>query len=395
MGDLADKSRRWAPTDEISRIALVGFKPDPGDPRLQPDNRFRLEVHHVGSRPSLADTELAVWLRAACPRLALRCVPLDKDSPAEVLAGAITWAARPDRWGEASGGGPAAIYIPSNLMGSPEARESRALSDALADCWRALCLPLTIEQGPSPASVPGILSVCLVPDDAVGRPIRDDPTLVEKVANRAVMLWLPQHCLDGSPDGPAELRKAAAYVTLVAALLPAQGRTALMERAARLTLSSPIRWTGREGYPPHRLLDLWAASGRVPSRCFEAFGRTFAWDELFEGSSIIDHRERSRDPQHLPSLVLAAADDSASLRHILAAAQAAGARPVYLARPVGLIYFRPIAGSSSEARERAIRILSTQVGRRGQGLFRSIAADTLLGPDLPIPRRGDQKDTIR
>jgi len=247
---------RWA-----KGIALVGTHPMVTTAQA---GRVRV-LAPVGGRsePAAADSALVTWLYGALPRTTVVCVPLAAGSGAGDVARAVRLALSAD---------PAVIVLRADLVLGAPAGESPALNEVLADCWRADSLALTV-IGPSeqPPSLIGVLTV-RVAETRESRQVE---------GGEPVELVLPRERLEGGaldPGGGNAARAGTGYLLLSLAAMPVEGSPALLERAARVGLTGPLRrWPGAGG-SVFREVDVPAAFD--PGRTwFDLGGKRFKWEE--------------------------------------------------------------------------------------------------------------------
>lgn len=395
MATLPDWVRHQVKPDQVLRIAIVGCNPDVRDPRLQPDERFRLWLRDGRhAPPSETDTALVVWLRSAAPRLSLVCAPLEQEQEGDdrgaALAVAIALAARPDR-DAGPDASPDVMYIPHELLRPRQAPWSEAVMQAIGECWRARCLPMTVAE-PGRASAPGgLLVVSLMlraeePNDIVDLGKGED---MKKLAGRPIALRLPASSLEGAPRGLGDTRAAAAYLTLAAATLPAEGPLPHLERVARLGQVNPVHWAEGEAEGPYRLLDVRAGIAPAPDLKIPFIDRAVPWSTRvvdLDPKDAISIMAPGAPREEIGRRILTSVRGEARLRHLNAVAQLAGLRPIYLThvpRRLGLAFYRLDPELEAAARQPILNLLRTLEGQTDESLFNAVGGDEPLTQPQP------------
>ena len=308
------------------------------------------------------------------------------------LAEAITWAARPDPVAE-PGLLPEVLYIPSELLRDQLHLRSGAIARAIADCWRAGCLPITVAD---PGWVPapgGLLVISLMPqaeqaDEVVDPGNRDQ---LKRLTRRLISLRLPTSTLVGAPRGLDETRAAVAYLALAAAALPVGGPLPHLERAARLGQVTPVHGAKAEAEGSYRLLDVRASADPAPDLKIPFIDRAFPWPTRvvdLAPEEAISVLEPGAPPEEIGRRVLASVRGEARLRHLNAVAQLAGLQPIYLTRVprrLGLAFYRLDPTLDAAARRPIVDLLGTLEGRTDEALFDAVIGDEPLTEPRPRP----------
>ncbi len=355
----------------VLQVGLVGCHPDPRDPSLKPGSGFQMQVRDVrASSPLKADTVLAAWLRSAA-RVSLRCAPLEKGTREATLARAIRWAAAP-----AEKDHPALLYVPYEELAAPACLRSDAVAKAIAECWRVGCLPFTVTRS-SPATVPpGVLLVSLSP----GREgEKTSPSGLAERKDRPIALRLPAACLRGAPKELDRDRAAAAYLALAGAAVPADGRTAHLERAARLGQVTPVhKDKGREA-APYRIVDVKASLASRVTTPVPFLDKEYRWTtRLADLKEVVNALSSDTTTEQVERRILLSVKNVASLRHLKALFGLTSLEPIYLVPAREAILIARTSRQDRALRGRLVELLCTQVGKAEDCLFNAVAPDVWL-----------------
>jgi hypothetical protein len=376
MAELPAWLRDHLPTlaDRTVRIALIGCQPDARDARLRPDGGFSLcQPEGTQPAPSLRDTEIAIWLRLAAPRVTLTTVPTsivpdsEKD---QVLSDAIHWVLRQS---------PDVISLPRLAFPHEPDGASRS-AQAIRDGWKQGCVFVTLDPARSISVLPGILAIKVVGSQAVA----PDAVPPEEVWKRRVVLGLPRELLEGRPQSWDEARSAVAYLTLTIAAIPAEGPLAHLERAGLISLTAPTYPISGEGWDAVRLIDVRSIANAASRDGRLVFmNRVFTWESrVRDVDQLLNIQHHFKGADEGERRINAVVRGDARLRHLAAAAQLTALEPIFLVstpEPAGIATFRVDAARPEQRTAQALECLRTLESREDARLpFLSASRDAFV-----------------
>ncbi len=351
-------NRLLATEQEELRIALIGYCPHTDDPRLRPNGQSRVLLPDwIQAEPSRPDTEMIAWLRSTYPRTLILAAPITlgpKPLQTKTTVDAIEWALKYE---------PRVIFINYSLLHS-RGEAPPDLSQSLTHCWARACLPVTVTQEVGKADPIGILVVSLISEREVGECVNTSVAFrpgPEKLWDQPIALCLSTGLLKEATAGVDLVRAATAYLALGAAMLPARGRTAHLERVSLLTLVTPVYSSQTKGRPYFRLVDLDLSA--APKEGFRIYflAQPFSWNARAGDVGWI-RKEAVKLADEPDRRILVGVWGGSLIRHLSAAAQVAQIHPLYmLGRERGLMACRSLSMVRPAGVEDILRLLDTQV----------------------------------